>query len=145
MPLFVRKAGVWHAATAFVRKAGVWSGAATSSVHKSGSWHTVTVPLTATCSPSTANKFQSGSSPATLTTNFVTVTPHGGTGPYTYLWTRQSGSVAINVSGSTSATVSFSSTNNPTDDFVAFWLCTVTDSLGATATVLVRVETDLEP
>lgn len=71
----------------------------------------------------------------TVTTNSVTVTPTGGTGPYTYAWTRVSGDSAVNVSNATNPTVSFNA-NVPRDgERSATWRCTVTDSLLATAYV----------
>lgn len=74
----------------------------------------------------------------THTSDSVTVTVTGGTGPYTYSWARLSGSAAIYADSSTSASTTFSAS-------ICFgtrsgvWRCTVTDSLSATATVDVSI------
>lgn len=93
----------------------------------------------ATC---TGVVFDASSPPlfAAVTSDSVTVTPAGGTGPYTYAWTRLSGASSISPTAPTAATTTFSA-NVPRDTTVtATFRCTVTDSLAATATVDVNVE-----
>lgn len=67
-------------------------------------------------------------------TNIVTVTPAGGTGPYTYSWTYVSGDT-VTVLSPTSAATRFSSATGAE----AVYKCTVTDSLAATAVVNVGI------
>ena len=67
-------------------------------------------------------------------TNIVTVTPAGGTGPYTYAWTYVSGD-AVTVLSPSSAATKFSSATGAE----AVYKCTVTDSLAATAVVNVGI------
>ena len=67
-------------------------------------------------------------------TNIVTVTPAGGTGPYTYAWTYVSGDT-VTVLSPTSAATRFSSATGAE----AVYKCTVTDSLAATAVVNVGI------
>ena len=67
-------------------------------------------------------------------TNIVTVTPAGGTGPYTYAWTYVSGD-AVTVLSPSSAATKFSSATGAE----AVYKCTVTDSLLATAVVNVGI------
>jgi hypothetical protein len=75
-----------------------------------------------------------------VTTDSVTVTPSGGTGPYTYLWSYVSGDATLSVNSSTSATTSFSgSITSLGQDRSAVWRCVVTDSLAATASTSVGV------
>ena len=92
--------------------------------------------LTATVSPSSASKFQATA--GTLTTGAVTVTPSGGTGPYTYAWAKVTGDT-FTVNSPTGATTTFSVTLALDEDAAAQYRCTVTDSLAATFTVDVAV------
>jgi hypothetical protein len=71
--------------------------------------------------------------PGTITTGSVTATPTGGLAPFTYAWTRLSGDPA-NPTAPTNATTSFSLFANDPASFSAVFRCTVTDSLGTTAT-----------
>jgi hypothetical protein len=68
---------------------------------------------------------------ATLTTASTTVTPSGGTAPYTYAWTFVSGD-SFTITSASAATTTFSATLNE-DEFVSgIYRCTVTDSTGGT-------------
>lgn len=85
---------------------------------------------------SPASVFGSGSSGGTIaiTTDPSTATPTGGTAPYTYAWTQTSGAGLWTANQPT----------NPISDFTGYaigagdgddatFICTITDSLGATA------------
>lgn len=74
----------------------------------------------------------------THTSELVTVTAVGGTGPYTYAWTRLSGSAAVFADSSTDASTTFSA-SICFGSRSAVFRCTVTDSLSATAAVDVSV------
>lgn len=72
----------------------------------------------------------------------VTCTPSGGTGPYTYAWTRisyTSGTAPTSNSAATAATAFTQTGLGPGDTESAVFRCTVTDSLAATATADVTV------
>jgi hypothetical protein len=102
-----------------------------------GSSNTVGGTLGAAAAPSAISKTDSTSS---ITTVSTTVTPTGGTAPYTYAWTRISGSTLITANSASSATTTFTGTplvNNTTYD--AVFRCTVTDNVAATKTVDVSV------
>lgn len=74
----------------------------------------------------------------THTSESVTVTASGGTGPYTYSWTRLSGASSVFATASTAATTAFEATICFGSRSAVF-RCTVTDSLSATATVDISV------
>lgn len=71
----------------------------------------------------------------TLQTATVTVTAVGGTGPYTYAWSRVSGDSAILCTQPNLASTEFSATVAKNSDRTATWRCTVTDAAMAVRTV----------
>ena len=83
----------------------------------------------------------------TLTTDSVTATAAGGTGgPYTYAWTRLSGSSAISANSPSAATTTFTAICNKNIAREGVWRVTASDGvLSATADVNVSLlyETDL--
>ena len=81
-------------------------------------------------------EFRVGSGAVTSST--ITGTPSGGTGPYTYAWTKVSGDTLI-LSGASSASTTFSATLGADETLSAVYKLTVTDSLLATATVTIGV------
>ena len=90
---------------------------------------TFSPPMTAAASFDSATGSTSGDS--TATTNSITVTPTGGTAPYTYAWTKTSGDGTV--VSPTKATTRFSQFLENNTAASGVFLCTVTDSLGATA------------
>lgn len=119
-------------------------------------WVAITLPgggggaLSATVSAESVagSEFRSGpGQPAVLTVASdtpaqVTVTPTGGTGPYTYAWTHESGSSAVQVDAPTAATTGFTANIGKNQSRTAVKRCTVTDSLLATFHVLVTITLD---
>jgi hypothetical protein len=94
--------------------------------------------LTASANPASLYKENVGS--GAITTDPVTITPVGGTGPYTYAWLYKSGYVSFSVSSATAATVDFTSASLvPGQTRNGVWTCTVTDSLAATFAVDVAI------
>lgn len=92
-----------------------------------GAWKPValfTAPLSATANPSVASGsvFPNKPTVQTVTTDFVTITPTGGLGPYTYIW--NGGIYPTSASNRFSASVPGNSTIEQTYTY------TVTDSLG---------------
>ena len=97
--------------------------------------------FSATVSPTAAGG--SRATAGSVTTNTVTVTPSGGTSPYTYAWTWFSGGTGITITSPSAATTDFSglvSSTTPIRSGTA--RCTVTDSASRTTTVDVPVELD---
>lgn len=92
--------------------------------------------LTATTSSSSVVRFTNTA--GLLTTGSVTVTPSGGTGPYTYAWAKFSGDT-FTITSPTSASTTFSITLAGDEDAAAIYRCTVTDSVAATYAVDVSV------
>lgn len=92
--------------------------------------------LSANASPNPVSGTTAGT--GTAVSNSTTVTPTGGTTPYTYAWARTSYShptVPPTIGSPASATTTFTQTSIGTgEDYAATFRCTVTDSLGATAT-----------
>lgn len=99
--------------------------------------------LSATINPASLFKSALQFEPAPPFKNVVTaaatVTPTGGTGPYTYQWTKVSGDSAIVPSSTTAASVTFSANAPKNQLLTATWQCTVTDSLSATFAVSLPV------
>lgn len=69
-----------------------------------------------------------------VTSNGVNVTASGGSPPYSYLWTRVGGSAQITADPPTSSNAVFKSTMPADETRISQFSCTVTDSVGATAT-----------
>lgn len=82
---------------------------------------------------------------SSATTSSTTVTPSGGTAPYTYSWAKVSGDT-VTITSPTAASTTFSKTGMVAGDtFSGTYRCTVTDSTGgtpltATADVTVTIE-----
>lgn len=73
-------------------------------------------------------------STASLTSEAVTVAPVGGTGPYTYAWTKLSGG-AVTINSPAAATTTFTAaTMDIGESRTAYFLCTVTDAATDTVT-----------
>lgn len=113
-----------------------WDGAAWVDFFAAGSGFGVTI------APGSASGSVAASQPQfrTVTSNSVTATPAGGTGPYTYSWTKVSGASSISATSPTAATTTFSALVAKDSTVDAVWRVTVTDSLSATATADVVIE-----
>lgn len=97
----------------------------------------VSAALSASVNPGSAS---SSGGAASQTTNSVTVTPSGGTSPYTYAWTWASGGASITTTSPTAATTTFSATGLTSGETRSGQArCTVTDNVSATATIDVSV------
>jgi hypothetical protein len=102
-----------------------------------GKASSVSAALSATVAPGSAS---SSGGATSQTTNTVTVTPAGGTSPYTYAWTWASGGASITTDSSTAATTSFSATGLTSGETRSGQArCTVTDNVSATYTIDVDV------
>lgn len=98
---------------------------------------TIPTTLGVTASPTAISKTNSG---ASITTDSTTVTAFGGSTPYTYAWTRNSGSTDIAVDSASAATTTFTGTSLVSGTtYTATFRCTVTDNAAATTTVDVPV------
>ena len=98
----------------------------------------ISTTLNAAASPSSLSTSGTGTP---LTTASTTVTPTGGTSPYTYAWTRLSGSTSITANSASAATTTFTGASLASGTtYTAVFRCTVTDNVAATKTVDVNVE-----
>lgn len=87
--------------------------------------------LYATYSP--ASVFAADAAYTPVTTAVVTVTPVGGTGPYTHSWTYVSGEADVSPANPTSGTTAFNCvTPGVGQTLSSIWRDTIEDSLGAT-------------
>jgi hypothetical protein len=129
--------GAWRSVgSADVYIDGQWRRLTRSEQYVGGAWKTgdrFLIPLTLS-GPADV----SGFGYIYVTTDNATVTTNGGLAPYTYSWTRLSGSYGSPISA-TSATTAFIA-NPPSGSIrTSVFRCTVTDSLGSTATADVTV------
>jgi len=102
--------------------------------------YSTSAALSAANAPSPATGGTLGTGTAISAT--VTCTPTGGTGPYTYAWTRISytSATAPTINSAATAATGFTQTGlGPAESESAVFRCTVTDSLAATATADVTV------
>jgi|SRR6185503_3138127 len=137
MPLFIHKNGTWKMLTPWVRKAGIWK-LLTASARTGGSWGTPSTPLSVVLDTTSIVTVE-GDDQTIIRGGSSTATPSGGSAPYSYAWTRESGDT-LDVDGAATAIASFSVVPTPAQPvFDAIYRCTVTDNLGATAYALVSV------
>jgi hypothetical protein len=136
MGALVRKNGAWKLASVFVRKAGAWA-LADVSARASGAWVDTTDPLTCAADPTSFTEYLLVHGADTAST---TVTSSGGSSPYTYTWTKDSGPAEVTVLSPTSATTAFRIVDGAYGStYSSIFRCTVTDANGATAFALISV------
>ncbi|CAB4153242.1 Tip attachment protein J [uncultured Caudovirales phage] len=124
----------WVRLTSF---AGVASTTEPATAGVAGAAGSISTVLNGVVSPSSVSV--SGTA-ATLVTSSATVTATGGTSPYTYAWTRLSGSTLITATTPSAATTTFTGATLTSGTTVtAVFRCTITDNVAATKTVDVNV------
>ena len=130
-------AGAWRSPNrGEVQVGGTWRRLTRAEAYIAGQWRTAVtfiLPLAATANPNSVAGYGSARKPTQVASGFTTATPSGGLGPYSYSWAIISGD-PVTISTPTSATTNFRGANA---NSVA--RCTVTDSLGSTATCDVSV------
>ena len=107
----------------------VWSTAAALSVSAS---HTSVSGYESRIAPAAAN--------VNVTSISTVITASGGSGSYTYSWSRLSGSTAINVNGATSPNTPFNAVLGQNNTVTGVWRCTVSDG---TSSAYVDVDVSL--
>ena len=138
--------GTWQPlATGWMKVAGTWQQIKSGWIKVAGTWQQVYTSLSAAASDTTPSGADSGFSPlGTVSSNSTTITPNGGSPPYTFAWTQGPGGVAssgpYNVTAAASATTNWSKQVRD-DDAISTenWTCTVTDDNAQTAAVVVAV------
>jgi hypothetical protein len=130
-------AGAWRSVgSGDVYIDGQWRRLTRSEAYVGGAWETgdrFLIPLTATGTGEVG-----GFGYIYVTTDPATVTPNGGLAPYTYSWVRLSGTYGT-ATIPTAATTTFYATPPSGSIQTSVFRCTVTDSLGSTATADVTV------
>ena len=131
--------GAWRVITSGEVYQGAWKAITRGEAYVGGAW--VAGPVAAyspgfTLAISAENTFPAEHA-TTITSEVITVTPSGGTVPFTYAWTRLSGAgIALSP---TSASTVFQATSVLATKIGVF-RCTATDALGNTATAEVTLE-----
>ena len=98
-------------------------------------------PLSASASPTTAAGMGTGVDTQTVRSNYVTITPTGGTAPYSYALARLSGDT-LTTNGAGTNYFRFTSVLAEGASLASVYRCTVTDNAAATVTVDVSVTLD---
>lgn len=134
MPTFIGVSGAWKGVTSqWVGVGGVWKRIIGEWIGVGGFWKQIMAVLSVAASPTSV----SGSIgvPGNAISGFVTATPSGGVGPYTYAWSQIAGpsQTATNPSGATTAFEAF--LDSGTGNKLGTWQCTVTDTGGGSVGV----------
>lgn len=133
----VRVNGAWEDIdSGLVRVGNAWKQLASIRVYVGGAWKEGKTFVPALSLAITPDVGVSGSRTGAglVTTTAATATPTGGLAPYTYAWVNIGGVGSPNTPAS--ATTTFSATLGSGDDTFGDFQCTVTDSLGTTATAV---------
>lgn len=149
MSFNVKVAGAWQEiATGWVKVAGVWEQVESAWVKVAGVWQQVYTSFSISADKASVSGSGSGFSACgdPGATDVVTVTPTGGTAPYTYAWARVGAAAtsgpyqAVNPTGAATA---FTDVDSSVCDGDATpsetWRCTVTDNDARELTVDVTV------
>ena len=146
MDAHTKVGGVWKTLAGMHTKvSGTWKEIEKGHIKVAGVWKLFYNRFTASASDSTPSGSDNGFSPTgTVVSNTTTITPVGGTAPYTYAWAQGPGGPAdsgpYNATAATSATTAFSKLVADADvDRTEDWTCTVTDADLFTTTVTVQV------
>ena len=144
-----KKDGAWNPLlTGWVKVSDTWQQITSAWVKVSGAWQQVFTSLSASVLPTIVSAGQSGASPCGNpgTTTTVTVTPDGGTPPYTYAWAREGVAADSGPYQATSPAGAVTAFNDVDSSVCAAdtnktetWRCTVTDDNSQTATTDVTV------
>ena len=124
---FVRIGDAWKAAVGYVKVDGIW---------RMGSEQ---YKITATPSYIYLDVYISGPGFEQVETGNVVITATGGQAPYSYAWTRESGSALISISSTTSNVVHWSAMVGRNSLFESTWKCTVTDAESRVLSISVGV------
>lgn len=149
MSFNLKVGGVWQTpASIWAKVSGTWQQINTAWIKVAGTWQQVYTSLAATADKAGVTGGDSGFAACgdPGSTDLVTVTPVGGTPPYTYAWARV-GPIATHgpyqAASPTLNATTFNDVNNQVCDPAAspteVWRCTVTDDNANEATVDVNV------
>ena len=128
----MRISGAWRDCTAAkVKVAGVWRNVTRIMIKQGGAWKEAKIfapPLDLTTSAPSVEAYNYSGFPSYVVTPSITAIPSGGTPPFTYAWTRDTGTATA--TSPATATSGFGRVVNPGEDSTEFWTVTATDSFG---------------
>lgn len=142
MALSVKVAGTWRDSAPYVKVAGAWRQVVRVQVKVAGVWRDVLASASASASPGSASASDVGNGP--FSTGWVSVSVSGGVGPFTYLWERVSGDVAISPHDANVSSVYFIASGTAPETKTAVWRCKVTDTGMGTTTYTGNVSVSIE-
>ena len=131
MTVYRKISGTWKAVTPYRKVGGVWKSCIMWR-KVGGVWKQLNSFMTASASPGLVAGSTTSGSTVVVTSNSTTCTPSGGAPGYTYSW-AQVGGDTMTIDSPTASSTTFSKSVGNGATFVGYFVCTVTDSLGATA------------
>lgn len=138
----IKTGGVWEEIIdCQVKVGGAWKNVEVIEVKDGGTWKEAWVALTVTADNVSTNN-NGGTPCSSVVGSGTNTTPIGGTGPYTYLWEKQTTADgnAFSISSATAQNPSWSATRCDVDvDNTETWKVTVTDANGYTAETTISV------
>lgn len=149
MSFNLKVGGTWQTpASIWAKVSGSWQQVASAWIKVAGTWQQVYTSLSASADKASVSGSGTGASACGNpgSTDIVTVTPTGGTSPYTYAWARV-GAAATSGPYQAAAPTANATNFNDVDNNVCqvdadpteLWRCTVTDDNSQETTVDVNV------
>ena len=127
----VKVSSAWKTVAAkSVRVGGAWKAVAQEWTKVGGVWKEsgYTAPAVEV---DTSYVFGIKTGSGTCTSDAATITASGGSGSFTYAWSRVSGDSSTSATSPTAAASTFHRTGSPTNNYSSVWRCRVTDTVSS--------------